>query len=114
MEDGRLFVPSLAAEGLKALKNESPSITKTLSWRHIDLLTKPYRDKISELESLIIPAGEVSMKLRDHINQHHGGSQRAFACSQAVLPPQVSQWITKGFIVVDHILYSPRRELNSM
>jgi len=52
------------------------------------------------------------MKLRDYINQHYGGSQRAFAAVQGVKPPQVTQWLNKGFIVVDGLLYSPRRKIS--
>lgn len=51
------------------------------------------------------------MSLEDYINANYGGSQRAFADAQGVKPPQVTQWLDKGFIVVDHILYSKRREL---
>jgi len=48
----------------------------------------------------------------DYINQEFGGSQRAFALAQGVQPAQVTQWLNKGFIVVDDNLYSPRRELS--
>ena len=53
------------------------------------------------------------MKLIDHISKHHGGNQAKFA--REIDPPvaarQVTQWINKGFIVVDGVLYSPRRKL---
>jgi len=39
-------------------------------------------------------------------------SQADFAKKQGVLPPQVTQWVKKGFVVTDDVLYSPRRELN--
>jgi len=51
------------------------------------------------------------MKLLEYIKKHHGGNQAAFAACQGVQPPQVSQWISKGFIVVGGTLYSPRRAL---
>jgi len=51
------------------------------------------------------------LKLLEYIKQNFEGSQRAFAVSQGVLPQQVTQWINKGFIVVDGELYSPRRKL---
>ena len=51
------------------------------------------------------------MSLQEYIDKHFGGSQAAFAKAQGVKPPQVTQWIHKGFIVVDDVLYSPRREL---
>ncbi|MDF8594130.1 hypothetical protein OU564_20145, partial [Escherichia coli] len=34
-----------------------------------------------------------------------------FARLTGVQPAQVTQWINKGFIVVNHTLYSPRRKL---
>lgn len=51
------------------------------------------------------------MDLIDYIAANYGGSQTAFAKAQGVKLPQVTQWINKKFIVVDHVLYSPRREL---
>ena len=53
----------------------------------------------------------VSMNLLDYIQKNYGGNQAAFAEVQSVKPQQVTQWIRKGFIVVDGVLYSPRREL---
>jgi DNA-binding transcriptional regulator YdaS (Cro superfamily) len=52
------------------------------------------------------------MNLVDYINKQYNGSQAAFAKAQGVKPPQVTQWLNKGFIVVNGVLYSPRRELN--
>ena len=49
--------------------------------------------------------------LADHIKTEWGGSQAAFARAQNVKPPQVTQWITKGFVVIDQTLFSPRRDL---
>ncbi len=51
------------------------------------------------------------MKLSDYIAANYGGNQKAFAEAQGVQPPQVTQWIKKKFIVVDGVLYSPRRKL---
>ena len=51
------------------------------------------------------------MQLIEYINKHYDGNQAAFARAQDVKPPQVSQWIDKGFIVIDHKLYSHRRNL---
>lgn len=51
------------------------------------------------------------MILLNYIKKEHGGNQAAFALSEGVKPPQVTQWINKGFIVVDGVLYSPRRTL---
>jgi hypothetical protein len=51
--------------------------------------------------------------LLEWIGLHFEGNQRAFATAQVVQPPQVTQWIQKGFIVVGGQLYSPRRELKT-
>jgi DNA-binding transcriptional regulator YdaS (Cro superfamily) len=53
----------------------------------------------------------VAVTLIEYINERFCGSQRAFAESQGVMPPQVTQWLKKDFIVVNDTLYSPRREL---
>lgn len=57
---------------------------------------------------------EVSSKINSlwgYINKYYAGSQRDFAEEQGVQTPQVTQWINKDFIVVNGVLYSPRREL---
>ncbi|ECC1675620.1 helix-turn-helix domain-containing protein [Salmonella enterica] len=51
------------------------------------------------------------MPLIDYINAFYGGVQVAFAKDLGVTPAQVTQWLKKGFIVVNHTLYSPRRRL---
>lgn len=51
------------------------------------------------------------MLLIDYIADHYSGSQTKFALAQGVKRPQVTQWVTKRFIVIDHVLYSPRRKL---
>lgn len=51
------------------------------------------------------------MTLTDHIAAHHGGSQVKFAAANGVLPQQVTKWIKMECIVVDGVLYSPRRAL---
>jgi DNA-binding transcriptional regulator YdaS (Cro superfamily) len=51
------------------------------------------------------------MNLTDYIAVNFHGSQRAFASAQGVAPQQVTQWLNKNFIVVNGVLYSPRREL---
>ena len=53
------------------------------------------------------------MKLIDYIANYYDGSQTAFANAQSVKPQQVTQWIKKEFIVIDHVLYSPRRDLET-
>ena len=53
------------------------------------------------------------MQLIDYIKNEHSGNQAAFAQFVNVKPQQITQWINKGFIVVDGVLYSPRRELKS-
>jgi len=52
------------------------------------------------------------MTIRKYIDKYFDGNQSAFAAAQGVKKQQVTQWIAKGFIVVDDVLYSPRRELN--
>lgn len=51
------------------------------------------------------------MTLLEYINKYFEGNKAAFAEQQSVKPQQITQWINKGFIVVEHTLYSPRREL---
>jgi DNA-binding transcriptional regulator YdaS (Cro superfamily) len=51
------------------------------------------------------------MSLTGYIEANFNGSQTAFANAQGVKRQQVTQWIKKKFIVVDHVLYAPRREL---
>lgn len=51
--------------------------------------------------------------LLEWIDFYFKGNQRTFAALQGVQPPQVTQWIKKGFIVVNGQLYSPRRELKT-
>lgn len=51
------------------------------------------------------------MKIKEYITTSHNGNQAKFAKSQGTTPQQVTQWINKGFIVVNGVLYSPRREL---
>ena len=51
------------------------------------------------------------MKITDYINKHHSGNKSDFARANDVLPQQVTQWVNKGFIVLDGVLYSPRRDL---
>ena len=53
------------------------------------------------------------MQLLEYIELNHGGNQAAFAESVNVKPQQITQWIKKGFIVVDGALYSPRRVLKN-
>ena len=50
--------------------------------------------------------------LVEYIDNYFDGNQRRFAESEGVKPPQITQWVSKDFIVIDHVLHSPRRELN--
>nr|WP_284211177.1 hypothetical protein [Proteus mirabilis] len=52
-----------------------------------------------------------SLTLVEYIAEYFSGSQRAFAAAQGVAPAQVTQWINKDFIVVNDVLFSPRRQL---
>lgn len=49
--------------------------------------------------------------LDEFIVKHYSGNKAAFARANGVLAQQVTQWINSGFIVVDGVLYSQRREL---
>ena len=53
-----------------------------------------------------------TLSLHDYINRYYGGVQADFARAQNTSPQQVTQWLDKGFIVVDHVLHSKRRDLN--
>lgn len=51
------------------------------------------------------------MKLIDYIKEKYNGSQADFARANKVQRAQVTQWIGRGFVVIDNTLYSSRREL---
>ena len=52
-----------------------------------------------------------ALELLGYIQKHYGGNQAAFAKSQEVAPQQVTKWLKMNCIVVDGVLYSPRRVL---
>ena len=52
------------------------------------------------------------MNLIDYIKYKYGGNKAAFARANGVQPQQVTQWVNKGFIVVDGFLYSRKRKLS--
>jgi transposase-like protein len=52
------------------------------------------------------------MNLDTYISSNYP-SQAAFAREVGVSPAQVTQWINRGFIVINGELYSPRRELET-
>jgi len=51
------------------------------------------------------------MNLTDYVRAYYGGNKAAFAGANGVKPQQVTIWVNRGFIVVDGVLYSPRRKL---
>nr|WP_147195986.1 helix-turn-helix domain-containing protein [Pantoea sp. CCBC3-3-1] len=51
------------------------------------------------------------MPLTEYIAARFGGNQSEFARHVGVNRQQVTRWINEGFIVVDGILYSPRRNI---
>ncbi|XWR68663.1 hypothetical protein AHYW_001745 [Providencia manganoxydans] len=53
------------------------------------------------------------MTLIEYINTYYSGSQKDFAAKLDIKPQQVTQWINKDFIVINHVLYSPRRDLSN-
>ncbi|MCT6516533.1 helix-turn-helix domain-containing protein [Proteus vulgaris] len=54
------------------------------------------------------------MTLQEYIKLNYNGNNAEFARACEVKPQQITQWINKGFIVIDHQLYSPRRELPTL
>lgn len=52
------------------------------------------------------------MPLVEYIEKYYNGNQRSFARLVGVQPAQVTQWLDKKFIVVNHTIYSPRRKLD--
>lgn len=55
------------------------------------------------------------MPLIEYINKFYRGNQASFARLTGVQPAQVTQWINKGFIVVNHtcIVHAESWEFNS-
>mgnify|MGYP000285979023 FL=1 len=51
------------------------------------------------------------MNIKDYIATNHNGNQANFAKSQGTTPQQITKWVNMKCIVVDGVLYSPRREL---
>ncbi|SMB46735.1 conserved hypothetical protein [Serratia proteamaculans] len=51
------------------------------------------------------------MTLTDYIASYFGGNKSAFARHMDVNPQQVTKWINDGWIVDNHMLYSPRRDV---
>lgn len=52
------------------------------------------------------------MPLLQYIEEKFDGNQAEFARHAGVMSQQVTQWIKKGFIVVNGTLYSPRRDIS--
>lgn len=53
------------------------------------------------------------MKLTEYIDKNFNGNKAEFARHMGVKAPQVHQWIAMECIVVDGVMYSPRREIPS-
>lgn len=51
------------------------------------------------------------MKLREYIKQRHNDNQRDFARHMGVLPQAVTKWLNDDWIVIDDVLYTPRRNV---
>ncbi|OKP18815.1 MULTISPECIES: hypothetical protein [Serratia] len=49
--------------------------------------------------------------LLGYINIFHNGSQADFARHMDVTPQQVTKWISGEWIVVNHQLFSPKRDV---
>lgn len=65
---GNLLVPDLIEAGVRLLRESDPSILKRLSFHHIDLLTRPMRDRVTELEQ------EKSLAIQTIVNTVGGES----------------------------------------
>lgn len=52
-----------------------------------------------------------ALDLIDYIQKHYSGNQAAFGRAHGVKPQQVTKWLDMGCVVLDGVLYSPRREL---
>lgn len=53
------------------------------------------------------------MLLNKYIETNFGGNKSAFARHVGVIPQQVTKWINDKWIIVDGVLYSPRREVDN-
>lgn len=51
------------------------------------------------------------MTIEEYISLHFQGNKSAFARHMEVNPQQVTKWVNDGWIVENHTLYSPRRQL---
>ena len=51
------------------------------------------------------------MTLEKYITENYNGNKAEFARANDVMPQQVTRWINQGWLVIDHTLYSPKREL---
>lgn len=54
------------------------------------------------------------MNIKEYISTNHNGNKAKFAKSQGVNPQQITKWVNMKCIVVDGVLYSPRRELKEV
>lgn len=61
-----------------------------------------------EVESVVFKGS-----LTDYIDEKYKGNKSEFAKSQNVKPQQITEWVNKEFIVIDGVLYSPRRSLET-
>lgn len=53
------------------------------------------------------------MKLTEYIEKYYSGNKAEFARDNDVIPQHVTKWVKGGYIVVDGIIYSPRREVKA-
>jgi DNA-binding transcriptional regulator YdaS (Cro superfamily) len=62
----------------------------------------------------LVNGGAGVFALPDYIDSHYDGVQASFAAAEGVARPQVTQWIKRGYVVIDGALCLPRRPLNKM
>ena len=84
------------------------TVPKSQSISSLTVKTIPYVS--ADIEALEEEPEYESMTLLEYIEENYG-TQARFARAIMVQPQQVSQWLNKGFIVVNDSLYSPRRVL---
>lgn len=49
--------------------------------------------------------------LSDYIDFYHNGNQSDFARHMGVNRQQVTKWLNGGWVVINHQLYSPQRDV---
>lgn len=51
------------------------------------------------------------MTIDEYVDYYFNGNKSAFARHMEVNPQQVTKWVNDGWVVDNHMLYSPRRSV---